>query len=63
MKVLYHGQEIEINSEIEEGEKELDKLTKNNNSLLDSGIDLEDTIEVTEDMLNIINNKGENYEQ
>lgn len=58
MKVLYHGQEIEINSEIEEGEKELDKLTKNNNSLLDSGIDLEDTIEVTEDMLNIINNKG-----
>ena len=45
MKVMVDGKEIELVDELEKGSIELDKLTN------DNPIDLEDTIEVTEEVL------------
>ncbi len=52
MKVLLDGQEIEIETEIEKGEIELDKI-------VEDGIDTEDTIEITEEMLNKIKEESD----
>ena len=49
MKVFYHGEEIELESNIEQGEKELDKLTIDKEE--NDKIDLEDTKEIAEEML------------
>ena len=57
MKAIYQGQEIELDETMEEGKKELDKLTKENSEI--SKIDLEDTQEITEEMLEKIINTGE----
>lgn len=58
MKVLYHGQEIELDTNMEKGKKELDKLTEEETT----NIDLEDTIEITEEMIKEIEKQGENNE-
>lgn len=59
MKVLYHGQEVELDTNMENGKKELDKLTEEEIT----SIDLEDTIEITEKEQKEINNQGETNEE
>ncbi len=57
MKVMYQGKEIEL-EEPEQGEKELQPI-----SMYDDELDLRDTIEFTEDMLEEIKEKnGEDHE-
>lgn len=58
MKVLYGNEEIELNTEIEEGAKELDMLTPIDNEEMNK-IDLEDTIKID---INEINNELESMD-
>ena len=58
MKVLYGNEEIELNTEIEEGAKELDVLTPIDNEEMNK-IDLEDTIKID---INEINNELESMD-
>ena len=58
MKVQYHGQEIELDTNMEKGKKELDKLTEEETT----NIDLEDTIEITEEMIKEIEKEGNQNE-
>ncbi len=51
MKVIYEGKEVEIDTELEKGEKELDMLTPDNNKKDDN---LSDTVEITEEEINKI---------
>jgi len=61
MKVLYQGQEIEIDTSMEKGKRELDKLT--NEEIINDNIDFEDTIQITEEMLKEIEEQGEKNEE
>lgn len=57
MKVMYQGKKIEL-EEPEQGEKELQPI-----SMYDDELDLRDTIEFTEDMLEEIKEKnGEDHD-
>ena len=58
MKVIVDGKEIDLVTELKPGEKELDLLTPRDNNK----IDLEDTIEITEEMLKKIEEEGDSYE-
>ena len=58
MKVLYENEEIELNTEIEEGAKELDMLTPLDNEEMNK-IDIEDTIKID---INEINNELESMD-
>ena len=59
MKVIVDGKEIELVTQLKPGEKELDLITPRNSN----EIDLEDTIEVTEEMLKKIEEEeGDSYE-
>jgi len=53
MKVMFHGEEIELDDKIEKGEKELDMTT-----FFD---ELEDTIELT-DYIDLIKEKEKEYD-
>lgn len=48
MKVIYHGKEIELDSTMEKGKIELDKKTEEEEF---AKIDLEDTVEISEKLL------------
>ncbi|MBR2828180.1 MAG: hypothetical protein IKE70_03000 [Bacilli bacterium] len=58
MKVLYQGKEIELDTSMEKGKKELDKITEE--EITNDLIDMEDTIEITEEMLKEIKQGEEN---
>ncbi len=58
MKVIVDGKEIDLITELKPGEKELDLLTPRDNNK----IDLEDTIEITEEILKKIEEEGDSYE-
>ena len=58
MKVIVDGKEIDLITELKPGEKELDLLTPRDNNK----IDLEDTIEITEEILKKIEEEGNSYE-
>jgi hypothetical protein len=58
MKVIVDGKEIDLITELKPGEKELDLLTPRDNNK----IDLEDTIEITEEMLKKIEEEEDSYE-
>ena len=58
MKVMYQGKEIELNTEIEEGSIELDKLTPNTEQEIDK-IDLDNTIEITDEELKKLKDRNE----
>lgn len=60
MKVRFGEEEIEINTEIEKGQKELDMLTPIENIDEESKIDMEDTIKID---INEIKNKIESEEE
>ncbi len=60
MKVRYQNEEIELDDTMEKGKMELDQITRDTNDL--DKIDLEDTLEITEDMLDHIISNGEDYE-
>ncbi len=58
MKVIVDGKEIDLVTKLKPGEKELDLLTPRENNK----IDLEDTIEITEEILKKIEEEGDSYE-
>lgn len=57
MKVIIDGHEEELIDKLEPGEKELDMLTLEDNN--NNNIDIEDTIELTEDMLKELISRNE----
>ena len=60
MKVMYHGKEIELDSTMEKGKIELDKKTEEEEEL--AKIDFEDTVEISEKLLEKIM-QGEKNEE
>ena len=58
MKVMYQGKEIEIETDIQPGEKELDMITKSNKST-EEKIDLDNTKELSEEELKQIEARKE----